>query len=342
MDDNASRITAQRARYGRRLAILAHHYQADEIVAHADLVGDSLELARHIPGLSAEHVVFCGVHFMAESAAILAKPGQKVHIPDIRARCTMADMAPAERVASVLSVLCKTGRRVIPLTYVNSGAGVKAVCGSNGGSVCTSANARRMLEWALGRGHGVLFLPDKNLARNTADQLGIPQEKRHILDIRGAGDRVDEAAAAKADLLIWPGACSIHHTFRPGHVEAARAAHPGALVVVHPECRPEVVQASDAAGSTSFIIRYVREALPGATIVIGTEINLVRRLAAACRGEKVVLPLAVRPCANMALITAAKLADLLGRLETSPSVTVARDIAEPARLALTRMLEACA
>jgi quinolinate synthase len=310
-------------------------------VAQADLVGDSLELARHIPGLAAEHVVFCGVHFMAESAAILAKPGQKVHIPDVHARCTMADMAPGRRVAQVLDTLIRRGRRVVPLAYVNSCAEVKAVCGRHGGSVCTSANAGRMLEWAMGQGEGVLFLPDKHLARNTADALGIPPDRRHILDVRGAGDRVDEAAAATADLLIWPGACSIHHTFRPEHVTAVRAQHPGVSVVVHPECRPEVVRSADAAGSTSYIIRFVREALPGGTVAIGTEINLVLRLAAEYAGVKRILPLAVRPCANMARITEAKLLAQLDSLEQSPPVTVPPDIAEPARVALTRMLDVC-
>jgi quinolinate synthase len=178
-------VSAIRARLGRRLCILAHHYQADEVVRHADILGDSLELARRIDGLDAEHIVFCGVHFMAETAAILARPEQKVHIPDINASCVMAEMAPAPLVETVIKALNQGGRRIIPLTYVNSSAAVKAVCGRFGGSVCTSANAAIMLRWALDQGDGVLFLPDANLGMNTARLLGLKDLEISRMDVRG-------------------------------------------------------------------------------------------------------------------------------------------------------------
>ncbi len=342
MNDAASRIEARRAALGPRLAILGHHYQSDEVLAHVDFTGDSLELSRRVPGLAAEHIVFCGVFFMAESAAVLARPGQKVHIPEPDAGCTMSNMAPAPLLEAVLAALTAQGRKITPLTYVNSSAQVKAVCGRFGGSVCTSANAKTMLAWAMDQGDGVLFLPDKNLAANTAAALGIAPEKRHTLDIRANGTRLDLAAAARADLLVWPGCCSIHHQMTARHAAQARAAHPGCLLAVHPECPPETVAAADAAGSTSFLIRYCAEAPQGSTLVIGTEQALVGRLAREYAGRKTVLPLRPVRCANMAKTAPQALAALLERLDQASPVRVDGRTTHDAELALRRMLEACA
>jgi quinolinate synthase len=339
---NASeRIEAVRARMGDRLAIVGHHYQSDEVIRHTDAAGDSLELARTLPGPPVEHIVFCGVYFMAESAAILAKPGQQVHIPDEEASCVMADMAPDFLVAAVLKRLLASGRRVIPLAYVNSSAAVKAVCGRFGGAVCTSANAPAMLRWALNQGDGVLFLPDKNLARNTADKLGLPEQERLILDVRAGGDNVDPQAHKNVQLFIWPGVCSVHHRFKLEHVRRVREQGPEAKVAVHPECCPEVVQAADGDGSTSYLIKYCEQAPEGSAVCVGTEINLVRRLAERHAPGKRIFPLVESCCANMAKITEEKLAAQLERLEAAEPVFVPEELAEPSRLALQRMLEAC-
>jgi quinolinate synthase len=338
----AAVIDRRRSRLGGRLAILAHHYQNDDIVRHADHVGDSLELSRKIADLSAEYIVFCGVFFMAETAAILAAPGQKVLIPDASASCVMSEMAPHGLVEAVLGNLAASGPGPTPLTYVNSSARVKAVCGRLGGTVCTSANADVMLDWALGHGRGVLFLPDRMLGANTCDRLGIPLEKRLILDIRRHGALIDPQAAAAADVLLWPGRCVIHDKFTADHIRAVRLAHPGALVAVHPECPPQTVAAADAAGSTSFLIRYVEDAPKGATIFIGTEENLVLRLARQHAGEKTILPLRTSRCSNMAKITEEKLAAQLADIESQQPVTVPDDVREPAKTAVTRMLDVCA
>lgn len=335
------RIQDVKAALGKELAVLGHHYQSDAIIRHTDLAGDSLELARRVPGLTARHVVFCGVFFMAETASILAAEGQRIHIPDTHAGCIMSAMAPERIVQSVIDRLAQNGRRIVPLTYVNSSAAVKAICGRLGGSVCTSANAATMMRWALERGDGVLFLPDKNLGHNTAAALGIADKSRLELDIRAAGRHIDPDSAAKAEVLLWPGLCAIHHRFKTAHIAQARRQTPEALVVVHPECTPEVVQAADAAGSTSRIIDFVAKAPAGSTIYVGTEINLVERLAARHAPDKTVKPLCGSCCLNMAKITESKLAATLESIETAEPVRVPEAVAAPARKALTRMLDAC-
>ena len=335
----AQNITDLKAALGARLCILAHHYQADSVVRHADILGDSLELARRIDGLEAEHIVFCGVHFMAETAAILARPGQKVHIPDTGASCVMAEMAPAPLVETVLTRLNRDGARIIPLTYVNSSAAVKAVCGRFGGSVCTSANAATMLRWALDQGDGVLFLPDANLGRNTARLLGLGDGEIKRLDVRGEGALVAPAAPAQR-LYLWPGLCAIHAKFQTGQIKALRSRHPEALILVHPECSPDVVAMADGAGSTSYLIKEVAAAPAGATVFVGTEWNLVNRLRTQ-HADKNVHPLREALCSNMAKITEEKLLRTLEGLETAQPVEVDEAVAAPARLALERMLEAC-
>ncbi len=347
-----ARIKEVRASFGPRLSIVGHHYQTDAVAQHLEVIGDSLELARKVAALESEHIVFCGVFFMAESAAILARQGQKVYLPEPGSDCAMAQMSKAQTLAAVLKKLADAGLPALPLTYVNSSVAVKAVVGKAGGAVCTSANARRMMEWAFERSERVLFVPDRNLGDNVADQLGLPQASRKVIDIRRMGDSLDMEAAKSAKLLLWPGFCPIHEAFTPDHVSAARAAYPGAKVIVHPESPAEVVGASDGAGSTSYIIKYVQEAPAGSTIVVGTEVNLVHRLAQQNRGRVTVVPLKVSSCVDMCKTTEANLLACLesiveceaGRLPLAalPTLTtVAENEAEPARLALERMLDAC-
>ncbi len=248
-----------------------------------------------------------------------------------------------------MAMLTKGGRKIVPLTYVNSTLAIKSVVGRYGGSVCTSANARVMLEWAMGQGDAVLFLPDMNLGLNTADQMGIPASERLVLDGAQDGGLFDPAAAEGARLLLWPGYCSIHTFFTADQVRAARENNPGAKVVVHPECRPEVTGVVDACGSTSFIIRYASEMPEGGTLVIGTEINLVRRLAAEHKGRITVLPLAESACEFMAETTEERLDAVLSALianreggpESPYRVTVDEALKAPARAALERMLAVC-
>lgn len=331
--------------FGDRLSILGHHYQSDDVIAFTDIRGDSLELSRRIPALEAEHIVFCGVFFMAESAAILRRPGQKIHIPDASATCPMADMAEASRVEKTLSILQESGRSITPLTYVNSSAAVKGVVGRFGGSVCTSANAQIMLKWALDQGDGVLFLPDKHLARNTADALGLPENERVIL-AEGVkeGDpdlHVDPATTDDKRLIIWPGFCPIHEEFTLEAITNIRKSDPEATIVVHPECPPEVVQAADGNGSTTYLIKYAKEAPAGSTIYIGTEENLVNRLAKEYEGTKVIKPLKVSLCEDMGKTTPENLAALLASIEKATPVDVPNSIKEPAKLSLERMLQVC-
>ncbi|WP_419787835.1 quinolinate synthase NadA [Pseudodesulfovibrio sp.] len=329
-----------------RLVILGHHYQSDAVIAHTDIQGDSLELSRKIGELDAEYIVFCGVFFMAESAAILGRPEQKIHIPDTNASCPMADMAEAGRVEETLNILQKDGRKIIPLTYVNSSAAVKGVVGRFEGSVCTSANARKMLEWALSQGDAVLFLPDQHLGNNTANFLNIPTEDRLLLprDVIDGSPAlsIDPALAKGKRLILWPGYCPIHETFGPESIRALRKQDPAAKVVVHPECDPAVVKEADGDGSTTFLIKYVDQAPEGSTIFVGTEANLVNRLAARYAGAKTIKPLAVSLCDDMGKITEENLADLLLHLETAKPVSVPEEVKQSAKKALERMLEVCA
>ncbi|BDV01415.1 quinolinate synthetase [Thermodesulfomicrobium sp. WS] len=333
-------LAQQIARHQHRLAILAHHYQADAIVEHAHFVGDSLELARQVTELAAEHIVFCGVHFMAESAAILARPEQKVHAPVLQAGCVMANMAPAPLVEAVLARLTRSGARVIPLTYVNSSAAIKAVVGRAGGAVCTSANAQRMLQWALEQGDCVLFLPDANLGANTARAIGLPQTSIERLDICAGGLHVP-AAQADVRVYLWPGCCAVHHKIRLEDIQAVRAKFPQARILVHPECRPEVVAAADGAGSTSYLIREAAQTPAGSTLAIGTEDNLVARLARR-HPEVRILPVRRVLCSNMAKTDVHALTAKLQELDTAQPVRVDAATAAAARLALERMLTACA
>lgn len=333
-------LADQIAHHQHHLAILAHHYQMDAIVEHAHFVGDSLELARRVTELAAEHIVFCGVHFMAESAAILARPDQKVHAPVLEAGCVMANMARAPLLEAVLARLARSGARVIPVTYVNSSAAIKAVVGRAGGAVCTSANAQRMLQWALEHGDSVLFLPDANLGANTARALGLPQAGIQRLDISAGGLHVP-AAQPDVHVYLWPGCCAVHHKIRVQDIHTIRARFPQARILVHPECRPEVVAAADGAGSTSYLIREAATASAGSTLAIGTEDNLVARLIRR-HPEVRILPVRQVFCSNMAKTDAQALSAKLQELDTASPVRVDAATVAAARLALERMLTTCA
>jgi len=340
--DDYGVIEDARAKLGKRLAILAHHYMSDAVVRHADHTGDSLELSRKIADLDAQCVIFCGVRFMAETAAILTKPGQKVFIPEFDSRCVMSDMAPARLVRDVLNRLAEAGLGVTPLAYVNSSVAVKALVGAHGGSVCTSANAGAMLAWAMAQGPRVLFLPDACLGLNTADRIGLPEEERHMLDVREHGAAICHEKAAGARLLLWPGQCAVHSRFKPETIRKAREASPGCLTAVHPECRPATVALADSCGSTSHIIRFAADAPEGSVLYVGTEYNLVNRLAQEHAGAKTIRALGHSTCSNMEKITESSLAGLLANLDNTPAVAVSETLNAPARLAVQRMLEVCA
>lgn len=339
-------VAAWKARLGPDLVILGHHYQRDEVIQFADFRGDSLQLARDAVRTDARYIVFCGVHFMAETAAILAKPGQVVLIPDVEAGCFLADRADLPLVEAAwydLSRVLDVEREVMPVTYVNSAAALKAFCGERGGIVCTSANAGRVLDWALRQRPRALFFPDQHLGRNTARRMGIPPEEILLWDPRHPLGGHDPEHIRQARLFLWPGWCYVHTRFRPEHVRAWRERDPQMRILVHPECTEEVVALADEVGSTSTIIRRVEESPPGTKWAIGTEFNLVHRLARE-HPEQFIVSLSDEPhyCRTMNLITLEKLAQVLEGLvngELINPVVVPSEVAEPARRALERMLE---
>lgn len=331
------RIREIRKNIGKDLAILAHHYQSDAIVEHADLVGDSLQLSAAIPGLEARFIVFCGVDFMAETAAVLAADGQMIFSPDPGATCVMANMAPDFLVRRIIEKLSFSGR-VTPLSYVNSSLGVKAICGEYGGSVCTSSNAPMMLDWAFKQGGRVLFLPDKNLGRNTAHLSGVDPGDIHILDIRQNGANIRTHELEDKKLFLWPGVCAVHFRLKKDKVMSIQRNNPKALMVVHPESDPGVVSMADEAGSTSKIISFTRNAPPGSRVFIGTEDNLVFRLRKKYP-DKDILPLGAGYCSNMARITPKLLARCLETLDPENAVKVDPGLAQNARKAVETMLE---
>ncbi len=329
--DIREEIKRLKRQMGEDLCILAHHYQQDAVVEHADYVGDSLELAQTIGRVGATHIIMCGVFFMAQSSAILAQDTQKVYTPYTKAGCTLADIAPAYMVEEVLRSL-NAFHEVIPLAYVNTSAEIKAICGRYGGSVCTSANSTQMLQWALSQGEAVLFLPDKNLAFNTAREIGLSRGEISLLE-RGPKKGIR--------LYVWPGLCDVHVNFRKEHILHIREMAPKARIIVHPECPPEVVELADAAGSTSKIIKYVTQAPEGSTIYIGTEIHMVNRLRQRFKGKKEILPLFECSCRFMDMITPLKLYRLLKNIDEAWVVEIGEDIKKDAQLALNRMLEVC-
>ncbi len=336
-------ISELKKQLGNRILITGHHYQSDSIIQHCDIIGDSLELARKVAQENAPHIIFCGVYFMAESAALLARQGQSVHMPDTEANCVMSQQAPADLARRVLQRLCAKGRKIIPLAYVNTSVSLKAVVGEFGGAVCTSANAQVMLDWALRQGDGVLFLPDRHLGRNTAKKLGLSPQDWRILSITLQGME-QESSRNDVPLLLWPGCCAIHAKIRHQHIAAIRSQYPDCRIAVHPECSPEVVDHVDAAGSTSFLIEYARQAAPGETIIIGTENNLVERLRKRHETHCTILPLRAVSCSHMGKTTEAKLLQLLEDIsqDKAPVISIAAEQAQHAKNSLTRMLDVCA
>lgn len=344
--DLLDRIAAAKAALGTRLTILGHHYQRDEVIRFADYTGDSLKLAKlSLERPEAEFVVFCGVHFMAEGAAVLAPPHQAVILPDLSAGCSMADMAQPDDVEECWDTLADVldGQRVMPITYVNSAARLKAFVGRHNGCVCTSGNADQIVAWALDRADKLLFFPDQHLGRNTAYKLGVPLEDMLVWDpyAEYGGHRPDELRRAR--VILWQGHCSVHARMTPEHVARARAAYPGVRILVHPECPWETVQLSDLAGSTEFIISQVRQAPAGAKWAIGTEIHLVNRLAKQHPEQMIVSLDDCRcQCATMFRITPQHLCWALEELldgRIPNRITVDEDTALWARVALDRMLE---
>jgi len=343
-----ARARTARAALGDRAFVLGHHYQRDEVIQFADVTGDSFKLAREAaarPG--AEFIVFCGVHFMAESADILTAADQKVVLPDLAAGCSMADMATYNQVEQCWDALEDLGlaEEVVPVTYMNSSADIKAFTGRHGGTVCTSSNARRALTWALGRGSKVLFLPDQHLGRNTAVlELGLSLADCVVWDPHAPGDTGGLTAEQlrAATMILWRGHCSVHGRFSPACVADVRARIPGVTVLVHPECQHEVVLAADHVGSTEKIIATIKAAPAGSAWAVGTELNLVQRLAASNPDKTVVfLDKTVCYCSTMNRIdlphlvwTLESLAD--GRLVNQ--ITVDGQTATEARAALDQML----
>lgn len=349
-----ARIRRAKETLGDRVVVLGHFYQRDEVVQHADFLGDSFQLANAAQTVpNAEAIVFCGVHFMAETADILAQPHQRVILPNLAAGCSMADMADIDSVEECwaqLEALYGTepdadGRvPVIPVTYMNSSAALKGFCGRHGGIVCTSSNAETVLEWAFERGQRVLFFPDQHLGRNTAKRMGVPLERMPMWNPRKplGGNAGDELLDAR--VILWHGFCSVHKRFTVQQVEQARAEHPGVRVIVHPECPMPVVDAADEAGSTDYIRKAVAAATEPTTFAIGTEINMVNRLAAEFPQHEIFcLDPVVCPCSTMYRIHPGYLAWVLEGLvagETLNRIEVPETVAADARIALQRMLDA--
>ncbi|HVF74935.1 MAG TPA: quinolinate synthase NadA [Acidimicrobiales bacterium] len=344
-DDLARRIAAAKETLGDRLLVLGHHYQRDEVMRWADLRGDSFGLSRMAAdNRAAEYIVFCGVHFMAESADILTADHQQVVLPDLNAGCSMADMADLESVEEAWDALADVTdvERIVPITYMNSSAALKAFVGRKGGAVCTSSNARAVLTWALERGDKVLFFPDQHLGRNTGYQLGFTEADMRVWNPRLDLGGLAEKDVKEATFLLWKGHCSVHQRFRPEHVAAFRAEHPDGIVLAHPECARDVVELADEVGSTDAIIKAVAAAPVGSTIAVATEIHLVQRLAADTPDKTVVsLDPLICPCSTMFRIDAAHLAWVLENLvegRVVNRITVDPDTTEWAKVALERML----
>ena len=275
------RIAAARATLGDRLVILGHHYQRDEVIRFADYTGDSFRLARQIAQRpEADYIVFCGVHFMAESADVLCSPQQQVILPDLAAGCSMADMAAPEQLESCWEELTQMGiQGVVPVTYINSAASIKAFVGERGGTVCTSSNAMATLKWGFSQGEKILFLPDQHLGRNTAYKMGIPLDDMVVWDPDEIFGGLDPEQVQRAKMILWKGHCSVHTRFTAKQIESLRRQHPGIRVIVHPEVPWDVVQAADDSGSTEYIIKTVSNSPEGSIWAVGTEVHLVNRLA---------------------------------------------------------------
>ena len=338
------RIAAAKAALGKDVVILGHHYQRDEVVKFADFRGDSLKLSQQAADADAKYIVFCGVHFMAESADILRRGNQIVVLPDLSAGCSMADMADIGQVEACWDELkgATDTSKIIPVTYMNSTAAIKSFTGEHGGSACTSSNAAAVMKWAFERGEKVLFLPDEHLGRNTAYRMGIPLDEMIVWDpYQELGGNSPEDIA-KARVLLWKGYCSVHQRFTPEQIAKVRRENPGVRVIVHPECKFEVAQAADEIGSTEGIIRVIKAAPPGSKWAVGTEIHMVNRLSKELKDRQVIsLDSSVCVCTTMFRITPVHLLwalENLGAGKIVNQISVDERTRKFARIALDRML----
>ena len=360
----AERISTVKKRLGEKLLILGHHYQRDSIIEHTDLIGDSFLLSKMAAESSSEFIVFCGVHFMAESADILTRENQKVILPNLRAGCSMADMANLEDVTTCWDTLLnkfnlldpisrtnpnlvapKNESYLIPITYMNSSASLKAFVGMHGGVVCTSSNAKGVLKWAFeraGENGKVLFFPDQHLGRNTGVSMGISVDEMVTWTPNDCEEEVNWGQIEKSKLILWHGFCSVHRRFTIEQISEFREKYPKGLVVVHPECKTGVVKSADASGSTEFIRNYVENAPDNSVIGIGTEINMVQRLNDEYPNKEIFcLDSSICPCSTMYMIHPIYLLDVLERLETKEipnQIIVPENEKKEASIALNRML----
>jgi len=342
------RIIAAKQKLGDRLVILGHHYQRDEVFHHSDFTGDSLKLSRAAAESEAEYIIFCGVHFMAEVADILSRPDQIAMLPDMAAGCSMADMANLAKVEKAwreLSSVIEPDECVTPVTYINSAADLKSFCGSHGGIVCTSTNAKHVLEWSFNQREKILFFPDQHLGRNTGAAMGIPLEEMVVWDFDKDMGGLTVEQIKNAKMILWKGFCSVHQMFTPEQIDNFKEKYPETMVISHPESSYEVCQKSDYVGSTEYIINTIRDAAPNTRWLVATELNLVNRLKDdfAHQGKQVhFMSPTVCMCSTMFRIDPQHLAWMLENLVAGNvvnQITVAEEIARNARLALDRMLE---
>lgn len=349
LDDSEcdARIRAAKASLGERCVVLGHHYQRDEVFKHADFHGDSLKLSRQAAQSAAKYIVFCGVHFMAEVADILSRPGQIAILPDLAAGCSMADMANRIKVQQCwdeLTTVLDADKLVTPVTYINSAADLKAFCGRHQGIVCTSSNARNILDWSFARRQKVLFFPDQHLGRNTGYRMGIPLEQMVTWDFNRPLGGLSHEQIENARIILWKGHCSVHQAFQPEHIDAFLAKHPETRVIAHPEACFEVCQKADFIGSTEAILQVVREAEPNTRWLVATELNLVNRLHQEClaQGKHVhFMAPTLSMCSTMFRTDPQHLAWVLENLVNGHvvnRVSVPAEQAEAAKLALNNML----
>ena len=347
-EDCEARILRAREILGERLVILGHHYQRDEVFRHANFTGDSLKLSRQAAASNADYIVFCGVHFMAEVADILSRPEQISILPDMSAGCSMADMADltnVERAWQELSEVLDADEDITPVTYINSAADLKGFCGEHGGIVCTSTNARHVLEWSFSRKEKVLFFPDQHLGRNTAYTMGIPLDEMVVWDYDKPRGGLSVAEIKKARVILWKGFCSVHQMFQPEQIDNFKKKYPETKIISHPESPFEVCQKSDYIGSTEYIINTVAESEPGTRWLVATELNLVNRLHDQFKheGKNVhFMSPSVCMCSTMFRIDPQHMAWVLENLvdgHVVNQISVPTDVAEQARLALDRMLD---
>lgn len=326
-----------------KVLVVGHHYQQDDVIQFADVTGDSLALAKYAQNVDHPYVMFCGVHFMAETADMLTSESQQVILPDLRAGCSMADMANRREIDKCWEYLnAHTNGKIVPITYINCAATLKAFVGENGGSICTSSNAEKMISWALDQGEKLLFFPDQHLGRNTCFKMGIPLEEMVVYDPNRLNGGLTPEQIKKAKVILWYGYCSVHQGFSKAQVEAIKKHSPETRVIVHPECPFDVVQASDDAGSTSYIINEVERGAPGSKFAIGTEINLVNRLAAK-HPDKTIQSLSPYQCLCTTMYRVRPrwlLASYRAIRDDKPInvIKVAKEIQKPALVALERML----